>query len=110
MKPCQGTVIGTFSAEVNTPDAADSLEIQMKATCLGSGGQPNPCITGEIDFADPGLIFFQQQTQPETEANSFTVVWPNLKRGTWLFVVQLYGTGPSAYVGYRTFTIEGICA
>ena len=106
VKPCQGTVIGTFSAEVNTPSATDSLEIRMKATCVGAGGQPNPCLTGETHFANPDIVFFQKQTQPEAEANSFTVVWPNLKRGTWQFVVQLTGTGPNAYVGYRTFTIE----
>jgi hypothetical protein len=106
VKPCQGTVIGTFSAEVFTPGAADSLQISVTATCLGPYGQPNPCITGEIDVANPGSIYFQRQTQPDAEANSFTVVWPNLKRGLWKFVVRLTGSGPSAHLGYRTFTVE----
>src|SRR5690349_2836264 len=52
-KPCVGEVIGTFSSEVTAP-AGSFLHIDMRATCIATGGFTSPCTVGTVAFASPG--------------------------------------------------------
>ncbi len=103
-KTCQGPVVGTFSSEVATPGAGDFVHVDMRATCVGTGRQTNPCTVGEEVFASPGHSFFQNG-QASTHVGAVTMVWTGLKRGNWKFEVLPGGNGV-ANLQFRAFTVE----
>ena len=107
IKPCAGPVIGTFVTETYTPGLTDKISLGMQAVCLGSGGQLNPCTTGQKIVASPdsNVTYLQHNSQFQAETNSMTMVWPALKKGKWRVEVKLEGAG-TARVDFRTFTVQ----
>jgi hypothetical protein len=103
-KPCVGEVIGTFSSEVSTTGAGSFIHIDMRATCIATGGFTSPCTVGTVAFASPGHTFFQNNVQPGIEVNTTTMVWNTLPRGVWRFQV-LPGGGGGANLQFRTFVV-----
>jgi hypothetical protein len=107
-KPCVGPVAGTFTAEVNTAVEGAFLHIDMRATCLDSGGMANACEPGQTLFASPGHSLFQNG-QAQTSVHTIQMAWPVLRKGTWRFEV-LPGGGGGAYVDLRTFRVDAFGA
>lgn len=103
-KNCAGAVVGQFTSEVSTPSAGDFLHIDMRATCIATGGFSSPCTVGQQVFASPGHSFFQNN-QGGIETNAVNMVWTGLKRGRWRFEV-LPGGNNSANLQFRTFHVE----
>jgi hypothetical protein len=106
-KPCVGEVIGTFSSEVFTSGAGSFIHIDMRATCIGTGGFSSPCTVGTQVFASPGHTFFQNNVQPGAENNSVTMVWNTLPRGIWRFEVLPGGNG-TAFLDFRAFEVSAL--
>lgn len=109
-KPCEGTVLGLFTAEILTADGGEVLLV-MDATCTAAGGFANACTPGERVFADPGATEFVylQRNILGTQTHAMNMVWPNLKRGVWRFRVRLSGGDDGATpakVGYRSFIVQ----
>lgn len=104
VKPCAGPVAGSFTAEVNTATEGAFLHIDMRATCLDSGGMANACEPGQTVFASPGHSLFQN-AMAQTSVHTIQMAWPVLRKGTWRFEVLPGGDG-SAYVDLRTFRVD----
>jgi hypothetical protein len=103
-KSCGGAVIGNFSSEVSMPTASDFLHLDMRATCIGTGGFAAPrCTLGQQVFASPGHSFFQNGQTP-VHVGSAQMVWTGLARGRWTFEV-LPGGNNSANLQFRSFVV-----
>lgn len=107
-KPCAGAVHGFFTSEITAPTQNDFINIEMRATCIGTGQLSNPCNVGQQFFAAPGRARLAEG--PTTlGTRSMNMVWPGLARGVWRFEV-VPGGNPSVTSGsqliYRTFTVE----
>ena len=105
-KPCTGAVLATFSSEVSTPNAADFIHIDIRATCLGTAGLTNACTPGQAVFASPGHSFLQNGPA-SFHVSSITMAWTNLPRGRWAFEV-LPGGNNSANLQFRSFTVQAV--
>lgn len=103
-KPCTGAVLGTLSSELSTPNSSDFVHLDMRATCVGTGGYTNPCTVGQTVFASPGHTFFRNGAA-SLAVHSMTMVWNGLRRGVWVFEA-LPGGNNSANLQFRTFTVE----
>jgi hypothetical protein len=107
-KVCPGAVTGMFVSEVSTPNAADFIHIDMRATCTGTGGLASPCTVGQQIFASPGHTFMRNGTDT-VQTNSVQMVWTGLPRGLWRFDV-LPGGNNSANLQFRSFVVEAFNA
>lgn len=103
-KTCHGVVIGRFTSEITTPATGDFIHIDMRATCVGSGGLTNACTPGQEAYASPGHSFFQSGQAP-LHVGAVNMVWSGLKVGLWRFEV-LPGGNNSANLQFRSFTVE----
>jgi hypothetical protein len=103
-KPCPGAVIGNFVSEVSTTTAGAFIHLDMRATCVATGGFSAPCTVGQQVFASPGHTFFQN-VQAGVSTKAALMVWSGLPRGVWKFEV-LPGGGASANLQFRTFVVE----
>ena len=102
-KPCPGSVIGEFTSETGI-SSGGFIHLDMRATCVGTGGFSNPCTVGSQAFASPGHTFFS--TNPGgIETHAMNMVWSGLPRGQWRFEVLPGGNG-TAYLDFRTFVVE----
>jgi hypothetical protein len=104
-KPCSGPVVGSFTSEVATNDAGEFIHLDMRATCVGTGGFTTHCTVGQQIPGNPGHTFFQNNVQPGAESNAVTMFWKALKRGKWTFEVLPGGNGTAA-LDFRTFIVE----
>jgi hypothetical protein len=104
VKKCNGSVIALFTSEVSAPNDADYIHLDFRATCLGNGGQTNPCTKGTQVKASPGHTLF------DYGPTSFGVravqeVWSALPAGNWLFEV-LPGGNNSANLQFRELRVD----
>ena len=102
-KKCPGAAVGAFTSEVST-SSGGSLHLDMRATCVATGGLTNPCTVGTVVIASPGHVFFQNNNPASSEMNAHQGVWSGLQRGVWRFEV-LPGGGGNARLDYRTFVV-----
>lgn len=102
-KACNGPVVGQFTGEVSTSTAGDFIHLDMRATCVGTGGFTTHCTVGEQVYASPGHTFFQN-AQSGVQTHSMDMVW-DLLPGQWTFEV-LPGGNNRANLQFRTFTVE----
>jgi hypothetical protein len=107
IQKCSGVAVGRFTSEVVTSGAGDFIHIDMRATCVGTGGFTAPCTVGQQIFASPGHSFFQNNVQPGFEVNGINMVWSGLKPGVWKYEV-LPGGNNHAFLDFRTFTVEAL--
>src|SRR4051812_46676718 len=103
-KACGGAVLGEFTSEVDTSSAGSLLHIDMRATCVGTGGFTTHCTIGTQVFASPGHTFMRN-TNGGIETHEVNEVWTGLGKGQWTFEVLPGGNG-TAYVDFRTFIVE----
>jgi hypothetical protein len=104
-KGCAGVAAATFSAETNTSDAGDFIHLDMRATCVGSGGfSSHHCTVGTSRLGQPGLTLFQT-VEEGTQVHSMTMVFTGLSRGKWRFDA-LVGGNNHAFVDFRTFAVQ----
>ena len=107
-KTCSGTVVGAFTGEMSTSSAGGFIHLDMRATCIGTGGLAGPCTVGRQVFASPGHTFVETN-QSLLHTRSMTMVWTGLKRGIWRFEVLPGGDG-KANLQFRTFVVEAFPA
>ncbi len=108
-KPCPGIVVGQLVTETGLDAKATGsgfLAGVMLATCVSKGGYSSPCTPGTEVIAAPGEMFLDEDVQSEIETRSMNAVWPNLKRGVWLFEFLVRGDGTNAALFFRTFHVE----
>jgi hypothetical protein len=107
IKTCNGIVVATFSAEVNTPNAGNTIHLDIRATCVATAGQVDPCTVGQTVTASPGHTFLRN-TSGATQVHSMTMFFPALKRGQWRFRAQLGAPAgnTTANVEFRTFLVQ----
>jgi hypothetical protein len=105
-KPCDGVVVGTFSANVFTPVQGSFISVDMRATCVGTGGYPRACTVGDAVLANPGHTVLQEYLL-DAQSVSITLIWPRLRKGIWKFEV-LPGGNRSAAVYHRNFTATAL--
>jgi hypothetical protein len=104
-KSCGGVAVATFSAETVTTGAGDFIHLDMRATCIGSGGySSHHCQVGNSKLAAPGHTFFQT-VQEGQQVHSMTMVFTGLSRGKWRFEA-LVGGNNHAFVDFRTFAVQ----
>ena len=103
-KGCPGAVVARWDGEYNGTGSSDFLHMDMRATCVGTGGFNSPCTVGQQVFGSPGHTFLQTggATEGTREAQW---VFTGLKRGQWKFEA-LPGGNNSASIGFRTLTVE----
>jgi hypothetical protein len=101
-KGCNGPVVGQFTSEVGI-SSGGFIHIDMRATCIGTGGFTNHCTVGQVTFASPGHTFFSQNPG-NIETHAMNMVWVLLP-GQWRFDVLPGGNG-TAFLDFRTFTVE----
>lgn len=101
-KPCSGPVVGQFASEA-TIASGGFIHLDMRATCIGSGGFTNHCSVGQQVSGRPGHTFFDSNAGT-TETHAMNMVWV-LRPGQWRFEV-LPGAGGASSLGFRTFTVE----
>jgi len=102
-KHCSGPVIGTFSGVIYTPVQGSFISIDMRATCIRTGGFAYHCTVGEQVLAKHEHTILEGNYHPNPEADTITMIWPWLRSGQWQFEVLLGGDG-EATVSRRTFT------
>lgn len=107
-KPCAGPVFAVWSGEVGTQLAGGSISMWVRAKCIGTGGQPNPCTVGEVVNAAPGETNLAEG-QEALQTHTMQFVFPKLKRGKWRFRAIPAGAA-QAYVDYRTFRVDAYSA
>lgn len=108
-KPCPGVVVGQFTTETaleGMDPGPGELFFRAEARCVQTGGFSSPCTVGETELASPGEVFLDSDVQPDIETRAMNVVWPNLRRGVWLFYVEITGDGQNALILRRTFHVE----
>jgi hypothetical protein len=106
-KACNGVVVGNFSANVNTPFEGTFISIDMRATCLATGGFPKPCSVGEQFLAKHAQTILQANYAPNPRENSITMIWPRLSPGIWRFEVLPGGDGKASLFN-RNFTATAL--
>jgi hypothetical protein len=107
-KPCQGIVVGQFTAETDGSGTAtnDILRVSLRATCTATGGLGTPCTVGQVVFAQPAPMRLDDNLQAEIETRGMNAVFPNLRRGVWRFDAVAGGDGTNAQVISRSFHVE----
>ena len=103
-KVCAGAVTVQFVSETGTATAGDFVHIDMRATCVGTGGLANPCTVGQQVFGSPGHTFLQNATSG-VQTHAVQMVWSALPRGRWRFEV-LPGGNNRASLQFRSFVVE----
>ena len=106
-KGCSGAAVGQFTSEVSTGTSGGGfIHLDMRATCIGTGGFAAPvCTVGQEVLAAPGHTFLDNTQHSATEVHGMNMVWPALPRGKWKFEALPGGNGSSS-LDYRTFTVE----
>ena len=103
-KQCQGAVVARWDGEYNGTGGSDFLHMDMRATCVATGGTSTPCTVGQQVFGSPGHTVLQTGGST-VGTRSAQWVFNNLKRGVWKFEALPGGNG-SAFIGFRTLTVE----
>jgi hypothetical protein len=103
-KTCAGAVVGVFTSEVSAPNAGDYVHIDMVATCVGKGGQSQPCTIGTQLFGSPGHSFLDNGPA-SFGMHAVQMVWTNLPRGRWTFEVLPGGNG-IGNLQFRSYALE----
>lgn len=106
VKPCRGTVRGTFTTLTKTRGQGAVVQAGMFAECVGAGGLARHCKVGTTRWALPGINDLQLNQEPQVETHSMVQIWPALAPGKWRFVVQAHGVGTKPRIGVRTFTVD----
>jgi hypothetical protein len=104
-KSCTGAVVGQFTSEVSTSNAGSFIHLDMRATCVDTGGFTPHCAVGKQIFGSPGHSFFQNNALPSIETHAMNMVWSGLGKGVWKFEVLPGGNG-TAFLDFRTFHVE----
>lgn len=102
-KPCAGAVVGQLTSEVSVASGG-FIHLDMRATCLGTGGFSNHCTVGQQVFGSPGHTFLDSNAGG-IETHAMDMVWSGLAPGQWKFEVLPGGNGNS-FVDFRTFFVE----
>jgi len=103
-KQCVGAVVARFVGEVSTPAASDFIHMDIRATCVGTGGVTAPCTVGQQVFGQPGHTFVQSGPT-STGTRSLQELFANLPRGLWRFDALPGGNG-TAFLDFRSLTVE----
>jgi hypothetical protein len=107
-KQCAGAVVAEFSSEVAaTTSAPGSMHLDLRATCVGTGGTTDPCTVGQTLFAQPGHTFLADGVllAEASRTHGMQMVFPALKRGLWRFEALPGSSGGSALLGFRTLVV-----
>jgi hypothetical protein len=106
VRTCKEVAIGQFTSEIEIVPADGRLKADIRATCLGAGGQPSPCTEGQQVFAEPRAVFLQgDKSGAAVHSASALQVFKNLPRGKWKFEVLIAGDGGSL-VERRAFVLQ----
>jgi hypothetical protein len=103
-KSCNKLVVGLLTTEVSTPNAGDFIHMDMRATCIGTGGFASHCVVGTQFFASPGHSFLQNGVAA-LHIEAVQMVWPSLAPGQWRFEA-LPGGNNSANLQFRSFVVQ----
>ncbi len=78
--------------------------MDMRATCVGTGGFATHCTVGQQIFASPGHSFFQNGASA-FHVGAIQMAWTGLLPGLWKFEA-LPGGNNSANLQFRSFSVQ----
>ena len=103
-KRCRGGVVALLTSEISTPGASDFVHMDMRATCVGTGGFGSHCTVGQQVFASPGHSFVQNGAA-SFHVGVVQMAWTMLLPGVWRFEALPGGNGV-ANLQFRSFVVQ----